>query len=105
MVDPKLLDAIRLIQSLEPSELYQLALGHRVLAFEAGKFQLLDHPSDRALLLFEGGNEWLEARVPEHERHGEYLRRYILDYIEEVFDYVVACWKQPAVAVQNEQSL
>jgi len=94
-VEPRLFDAIRLIQSLEPSELSQMALGHRVLAFQGGQFQIVDQAENPSRVLFDGGSEWLETRVPEHERHGEHLRRYILDYIEEVFDYVVACWQQP----------
>jgi len=97
-VEPKLFDAIRLIQSLEPQQLSQLALGYRALVFQDGKFQIVDESDHLDHALFEGGQEWLETRVPEQERHGEQLRRYILDYVDEIFDYVVACWREPATS-------
>lgn len=91
-MEPRQSDAIRLVESLSDAELDQLAVGHRHLIYEAGRFRLADPHESHDKVLFEGGQEWLESHVPHQQRKGQELRRYIVDYIDDIFEYVVDRW-------------
>ncbi len=89
---PRQSEAIKLIESLSGAELNQLAVGHRDMIYRDGRFELVEPSERNTHVLFSGGEEWLDDRVPNEDRHGEALRRYIIGYIEEVFDYITARW-------------